>query len=57
MLFRSPLESSGLLTVTAPREIAPGEQDFGVLTDFVMIVTNDPLRPMRRLRVTAIIEE
>jgi len=28
-----------------------------VLTDFVMIVTNDPLRPMRRLRVTAIIEE
>jgi hypothetical protein len=35
----------------------PGEQDFGVLTDFVMIVTNDPLRPMRRLRVTAIIEE
>ena len=37
--------------------VDPGEQDFGVLTDFVMIVTNDPLRPMRRLRVTAIIEE
>ena len=42
---------------TARVSIDPGEQDFGVLTDFVMIVTNDPLRPMRRLRVTAIIEE
>ena len=42
---------------TAKVSVDPGEQDFGVLTDFVMIVTNDPLRPMRRLRVTAIIEE
>ena len=42
---------------TARVSVDPGEQDFGVLTDFVMIVTNDPLRPMRRLRVTAIIEE
>lgn len=42
---------------TAKVSVDPGKQDFGVLTDFVMIVTNDPLRPMRRLRVTAIVEE
>ena len=51
MLFRSGS------SFTARVSVDPGEQDFGVLTDFVMIVTNDPLRPMRRLRVTAIIEE
>ena len=44
-------------TYTARVTVDTDEQDIGVLTDFVMIVTTDPLRPMRRLRVTAIIEE
>lgn len=35
----------------------PGTQDFGVLTEHLVVVTNDPVRPMRRLRITAIIEE
>lgn len=35
----------------------PAQQDYGVMTDRLMIVTNDPARPMRRLRVTAIVED
>ncbi|MDE6624673.1 MAG: DUF1573 domain-containing protein [Alistipes sp.] len=34
----------------------PARLDYGVMTDRLLIVTNDPQRPMRRLRVTAIIE-
>lgn len=65
------VESAGRITTTlAPGlRIAPGsrfeaevtldptKQDYGVMTDRLMIVTNDPARPMRRLRVTAIVEE
>lgn len=55
-------------SLTPGQRIAPGgsfeaevtldasQQDYGVLTDRLMIVTNDPARPMRRLRVTAIVE-
>lgn len=35
----------------------PARQQYGVMSDFLIIVTNDPVRPMRRIRVTAIIEE
>lgn len=42
---------------TAQVTLDPGKQDYGVLTDFVMIVTNDPARPMRRIRITAIVED
>lgn len=31
--------------------------DFGALSRHVVLITNDPVRPMRRLRVTAIIED
>lgn len=51
--LRIPAGSSYTAEVT----LDPAKQDYGVLTDFVMLVTNDPTRPMRRLRVTAIIED
>lgn len=35
----------------------PAEQDFGVMTDYLILITNDPARPMQRLRITAIIED
>lgn len=65
------VEGEGRVATTfAPgRKIAPGDslrceilldprtQDYGVLTEHLVVVTNDPVRPMRRIRVTAIIEE
>lgn len=65
------VESDGRIatTLAAGERIAPGDsrtfsvsldpskQEYGVLTDRLMIVMNDPARPMRRLRVTAIVEE
>ena len=56
-------------TLTPGTRIAPGDslraevllnpkdQEFGVLSEHLVVVTNDPIRPMRRIRVTAIIEE
>lgn len=35
----------------------PSKQEFGALSEHVVIITNDPTRPMRRIRVTAIIEQ
>ena len=35
----------------------PGAQGYGVMSEHLVVVTNDPVRPMRRIRVTAIIEE
>lgn len=35
----------------------PRKQDYGILSTHLILITNDPDRPMRRLRVTAIIEE
>lgn len=56
-------------TTLAPgQKIAPGDsfraeilldpkaQDYGVLTEHLVVITNDPVRPMRRIRVSAIIE-
>lgn len=35
----------------------PSVQEYGLLTDHLLLVTNDPVRPMRRVRLTAIIED
>lgn len=35
----------------------PSRQEYGVLSDHIVVITNDPARPMRRIRVTAIIEQ
>lgn len=65
------VENGGHVAVTlAPgRKIAPGAncrvellldpsaQEYGPLTDHLLLVTNDPERPMQRIRVTAIIED
>lgn len=57
------------VSLTPGRKIAPGGSadfevtvdpaglDYGVLSKHMTIVTNDPSRPMRRLRVTAIVED
>ena len=70
LIVRAVEGEGHIATTLAPgRTIAPGDsfraevlldpatQDFGVLTEHLMVVTNDPVRPMRRLRITAIIEE
>lgn len=44
-------------SVTFEVTLDPRQQEFGVLTDHLILITNDPMRPMRRLRVTAIIED
>ncbi len=56
-------------TLRAGQRLAPGAEvrgeisfdpahfDYGIMTDRVILVTNDPERPMRRLRVTAVIEQ
>lgn len=35
----------------------PAKHPYGVWSDHLTLVTNDPARPMRRMRVTAIVEE
>lgn len=35
----------------------PSKRDYGLMTDHVVVITNDPERPMRRLRITARIEQ
>lgn len=70
LVVRAVENDGHVATTLAPGErIAPGEtlttevlldpaaQTFGVMTDRLLLVTNDPVRPMRRLRVTAIIED
>lgn len=43
-------------SLSAEVAIRPGEADYGPLIDRLSIITNDPERPMRQLRVTAIVE-
>lgn len=70
LIVRAVENSGHVATTLAPgQRIAPGQtlttevlldpsaQEFGVVTDHLVLVTNDPVRPMRRLRVTAIIED
>ncbi len=44
---------------TLPIEVAfdPRSSDFGPASAHLTLVTNDPVRPMRRIRVTAIVEQ
>lgn len=42
---------------TAELTLDPSKQNYGVVTDQLTLITNDPARPMRRIRVTAIIED
>lgn len=44
-------------SIRAEALLDPGRQDYGILSTHLILITNDPDRPMRRLRVTAIIEE
>lgn len=37
--------------------VDPATLDYGVLSKHLTVITNDPSRPMRRLRITAIVEE
>ena len=62
---------SGRLTTTVAGEvaIAPGEErsievifdpaqaDYGFFSEQLLLITNEPERPMRRVRVTAVVEE
>lgn len=70
LIVRAVEGEGHVATTLAPgRRIAPGgsfraevlldptTQDYGALTEHLIVVTNDPLRPMRRIRVSAIIEE
>lgn len=44
-------------SVTAYVTVDPAQQQYGPVSGHLTVVTNDPSRPMRRVRVTAIIEE
>ena len=70
LIVRAVEGEGHIATTFAPgRKITPGDslrcevlldprtQDYGVLTEHLVVVTNDPVRPMRRIRVSAIIEE
>lgn len=51
--MRIPAGSSHTVEMT----LAPSTFDYGIITGSMLLITNDPSRPMRKLRVTAIIEE
>ena len=70
LVVRAVEHDGRIATSLAPQtRIAPGERlevavtldpartEFGPANAFLVIVTNDPNRPMRRLRITAIVEE
>lgn len=42
-------------SLTVEVTIRPSDADYGPLLDRLAIITNDPARPMRRLRVTAVV--
>lgn len=50
---RIPAGASVETTVT----VDPSRLDFGAASDFLTLITNDISRPMRKVRVTAIVEE
>ena len=43
--------------LTAEVTLDPKELPYGVFTAHLLLITNDPVRPMRRLRIAAVIEE
>lgn len=44
-------------TLTCEVEFDPAHADYGFLTSWLVLITNDPNRPMRRMRMTATIED
>lgn len=44
-------------TLRVELTLDPAAQEYGLLTDHLILITNDPVRPMRRVRMTAIIED
>lgn len=44
-------------SVTVYATVDPAQQEYGLVSGRITIVTNDPTRPMRRLRVTAVVQE
>lgn len=44
-------------SVTGYATIDPAQQEYGLVSGRITIITDDPVRPMRRLRVTAVVEE
>lgn len=58
--FRTSLRPGTIIpaggSTTCEITLDPSQQDFGTLTGQLMLITNDPSRPMRRIRITAVIE-
>ena len=44
-------------SVTAYATVDPSEQEHGLVSGRITVITDDPARPMRRLRITAVVEE
>lgn len=44
-------------SITAYATVDPAQQEHGLVSGRITIITDDPSRPMRRLRVTAVVEE
>ncbi len=41
----------------AEATLDPSKRDYGLTTDYIVLIANDPERPMRRLRITALVEQ
>lgn len=44
-------------SATAEVTLDPSQQDYGLVSSHLILITNDPQRPMRRVRATAVIEQ
>ena len=44
-------------SATAEVTLDPLQQDYGLMSSHLILITNDPQRPMRRVRITAVIED
>lgn len=42
---------------SAEATLDPSQRDYGLLSDHIVLIANDPERPMRRLRITALVEQ
>lgn len=55
--FRTDRSIEPKRSITGYITIDPAQQEYGPMSGNLTIITNDPARPMRKVRVTAIIEE
>lgn len=44
-------------TATIEMTFDPSQQNYGLVSSHLILITNDPLRPMRRVRITAVVED